>query len=104
MKNERQIEEKNKYALLQFKRNEANDTQEFQEIAFYRMNEDGTYENGTTLEEMLRVAIERLKDLNNRFSCNENALAITKCQEALFWLNERTRDRKEREVEGKHLR
>ena len=104
MKNERQIEEKNKYALLQFKRNEANDTQEFQEVAFYKMNEDGTYENGTTLEEMLRVTIERLKDLNNRFSCRENALAITKCQEALFWLNERTRDREERGVEGKHLR
>ena len=69
---------------------------------FYRLNEDGTSEHGTNLEEMLRVSIERLQELNERFSCRENALAITKMQEALMWLNERTRDRKERGVEGQH--
>ena len=100
-------EEKNEYALLQFERDysspdDKEGTQKFQKIIFYKLNEDGTFENGTTLEEMLRVTIERLKDLNERFSCRENSLAITKCQEALFWLNERTRDRIKRNVEGTH--
>ena len=72
-------------------------------VSFYKLNEDGTSEPGTTLEEMLRVCIERLQELNGRFSSRENALAITKMQEALMWLNERTRERKQRGVEGKHL-
>lgn len=73
-----------------------------QEVFFYERNEDGTERDGTTLEEMLRVTIERLQDLNSRFSCRENSIAITKMQEALMWLNERTRNRIERGVEGKH--
>ena len=92
----------NEYALLSFKRNEATDTQEFQKVVFYEMGENGEYVNGTTLEEMLRVSIERLTDLNTRFACRENSLAITKMQEALMWLNERTRGRLARGVEGKH--
>jgi len=54
------------------------------------------------LEEMLRVSIERLQDLNSRFACRENSIAITKMQEALMWLNARTADRESRGVEGKH--
>lgn len=96
-----QSEEKNKYALLQFKRDE-DDTLRFQEVVFYKMNSDGTWENGTTLEEMLRVSIERLKDLNGRFHCHENGMAITKMEEALMWLNIRTADREIRGVKGKH--
>ena len=100
-------EEKNKYALLQVKRDyssseDKDGTQKFQQITFYKMNEDGSSENGTTLEELLRVGIERLTDLNSKFACRENSIAITKMQEALLWLNERTRERKERGVEGKH--
>jgi len=103
-----QREEKNKYALLSFKRTyrspeDKEGTQEFQEVVFYKMNPDGSYENGTTLEEMLRVSIERLQDLNHRFPCRENALAITKMEEALMWLNKRTEDRKARGVKGKHV-
>jgi len=95
--------ENNKYALLSFKRNEETDTQEFQEVVFYKLNEDGTYENGTTLEEMLRVSITRLQDLNSKFPCRENSLAITKLEEALMWLNKRTADRVNRGVEGQHV-
>ena len=98
-------EEKNEYALLNFKRtysskDDIEGTQMFQKIVFYKMNKDGSSENGTTLEELLRVGIERLVDLNDRFSCEENKIAITKMKEALDCLNERTKDRKEREVEG----
>lgn len=94
--------EKNKYVLLEFKRDE-DDTQRFQEVTFYKLNPDGSFENGTTLEEMLRVSIERLQDLNGRFFCRENSLAITKMEEALMWLNKRTENRQARGVEGKHL-
>ena len=76
---------------------------DMQKVVFYKLNEDGTSESGTTLEEMLKVSIERLNDLNGRFSCRENSIAITKMQEALMWLNKRTEDRKNRDVEGKHL-
>lgn len=89
--------EKTTYTLHSFREEGSN-----QEVSFYKLNKDGTSQDGTTLEEMLRVSIERLKELNERFSCRENALAITKMQEALMWLNERTRERKERGVEGKH--
>lgn len=99
--------ENNEYALLQFKKDFSSDedkegTQKFQSIIFYKLNPDGSYENGTTLEEMLRVSIERLTDLNSRFSCRENSIAIIKIQEALMWLNKRTENRKERGVEGTH--
>lgn len=73
-----------------------------QEITFYEMNEDGSTVEGTTLEEMLRVSIERLQHLNSKFACRENSIAITKMQEALMWLNQRTADRIARGVEGTH--
>lgn len=73
-----------------------------QEISFYEMNEDGSHENGTTLEEILRVSVERLQFLNGKFPCRENSIAITKMQEALMWLNARTADRLARGVESKH--
>jgi hypothetical protein len=93
------MSEKTTYTLHSFKP-EGPD----QEVHFYKMGEDGEKsEHGTTLEEILRVCIERLQELNGRFSSRENALAITKMQEALMWLNERTRERRARGVEGKHL-
>lgn len=74
-----------------------------QTIYFYESMEDGTEKGGTTLEEMLKVSIVRLNDLNSRFACKENSVAITKMQEALMWLNQRTASRVERGVEGKHI-
>lgn len=92
-------ENKNVYLLHDF-----DETAPSQQIQFYEKGEDGNTLNGTTLEEMLRVSIERLQDLNSRFACRENSIAITKMQEALLWLNERTRERKERGVEGQHVK
>lgn len=76
----------------------------FQTITFYEKDDTSTHATGTTLEEMIKVTLTRLNDLNGRFSCRENSLAITKLQEALFWLNARTDDRKARGVEGKLLK
>ena len=73
-----------------------------QQIQFYKLNLDGTHEDGTTLGEMLRVCHERLSDLNSRFGCEENQKALESIAEARKWLEKRTEDRKARGVEGKH--
>jgi hypothetical protein len=88
------------YRLVDFKEPDNDDL--LQVITFYEKNEDGTEKPGTTLEEMLKVSIGRLQDLNSRFGCRENSVAITKMQEALMWLEERTKDRVKRGVEGQH--
>lgn len=97
---EQKAPENNEYALLNFSC-EA-DSLLFQPVVFYKMNEDGSFVNGTTVEEMLRVSIERLTDLNGNSPCKENSVAIIKTQEALMWLEARTKDRVKRGVEGKH--
>lgn len=96
------MSENNEYELRNFVMNAENPIEDFQRVVFYKMFSDGSYENGTTLEEMLRVSIERLADLNSRFECKENIEAINHMKEALFWLNQRTADRQKRGVEGKH--
>lgn len=56
--------------------------------------------NGVTSEALLAILIHRTDVLNKRFPCRENAIAITKMQEALMWFEKRTADRKARGVEG----
>lgn len=62
--------------------------------------------NGAFVEGIVLAAIGRLqfyqKGNGGKFACRENALAITKLEEALMWLTERTRAREERAVEGTH--
>jgi hypothetical protein len=65
--------------------------------------EFATVFDGTTNEEVLAVLLDRLNTLNAKFPCRENALAITKIEEASMWLNRRTENRKARGVEGKHV-
>jgi hypothetical protein len=59
-----------------------------------------TVNDGTTNEEVLRVLINRLRGLGEKLPGRENSIAITKCEEALMWLEKRTADRKSRGVEG----
>lgn len=63
-----------------------------------------TVNDGTTNEELIEVLIDRLTYLNAKFPCRENSSAITKLDEALMWLEKRTRDRIKRNVEGKHIK
>lgn len=60
-----------------------------------------TINDGTTNEEVLAVLIDRMKYLNNLYMCKENSMAITKLEEALMWLEKRTKDREARGVKGK---
>ena len=59
--------------------------------------------NGVTNEDLIDMVIARLEGFQNSdFRCRENALAITKLEEALLWLGKRTSDREKRGVEGTH--
>jgi hypothetical protein len=65
---------------------------------------DRKEQTGAMVEDVIQAAIQRLEfyqTANNRkFACRENALAITKLEEALHWLDARTRAREKRGVEG----
>jgi len=67
-------------------------------------SELGLISDGTTNEDIIEVLLDRLNFLQSKFPCRENAIAITKLDEALLWLNKRTADRVKRNVEGKHLK
>jgi hypothetical protein len=57
--------------------------------------------NGVTQEVLLATVIDRLRSFQaGPFSCRDNAVALTHCEEALMWLQRRTRDRIKRGVEG----
>lgn len=58
-------------------------------------------ENGCQIEDVIDVLVQRLEGFQSgEFRSRENALAITKLEEARLWLNERTRKRVARGVEG----
>lgn len=66
-----------------------------------RFHEGFNKPNGLTNEVLLAVLIDRMRGFQSGpYNCRENALALTKLQEALFWLAERAREREQRGVEG----
>ena len=59
--------------------------------------------NGVNIEDLIVICIDQLQQFQDGdFSCRENAIAITKLEEAALWLTKRTLDRIERGVEGKN--
>ena len=57
--------------------------------------------NGCHQEDLIAICIHRFQSFQaGGFKCRENALALTKLEEALHWLKHRTEDRVERGVEG----
>ena len=59
--------------------------------------------NGVCDEDLISMVIDRLEHFQaSPFSCRENAMAITKLEEALLWLRKRTMAREKRGVEGTH--
>ena len=59
--------------------------------------------NGVTQEALLAIVIDRLRSFQaGPYACRENAIALTSCEEALMWLQNRTRGRIARGVEGTH--
>lgn len=59
--------------------------------------------NGFQPEELLELVAERLRDLVGTVPSRETSLAITNVEQAILWLEERTRDRRVRGVEGTNV-
>lgn len=61
--------------------------------------------NGISQEALMAIVIDRLRSFQaGSYACRDNACALTKCEEALMWLQKRTRDRMARGVEGTHAK
>lgn len=58
--------------------------------------------NGITNEALLAIILHRLRVLNHIYPCRENSLAITNIEQGLMWLEQRTKDRLSRGVEGQN--
>jgi len=56
--------------------------------------------NGCQVDTIIEAAKTIIEGLNKNFPCRENAIVITKLDEALMWLNKRKQDRIQRGVEG----
>ncbi|HCA5286177.1 TPA: hypothetical protein MW252_002273 [Acinetobacter nosocomialis] len=59
--------------------------------------------NGITNEALLAIVLHRLRVLNEKFPCRENSLAITNIEQGQMWLEQRTRNRQKRGVEGYNI-
>lgn len=80
---------------------EENQVPPFAEVKFQKgpVAENGV--NGIFMEDLLQICRHRLQCFQDGgFACRENALALTKIEEALHWLDHRTKDRQSRKVEG----
>lgn len=56
--------------------------------------------NGCQVDTLVHAAAHMIRELNKKYPCRENSLAVTKLEEALHWLEARTKDREARGVEG----
>ena len=56
--------------------------------------------NGCQVDTLIYAAKAIIEGLNKKFPCRENAVALTKLDEAIMWLEKRTADREKRGVEG----
>lgn len=56
--------------------------------------------NGVQIDAVIEWAKKKIEGFNAAFPCRENAVAITKLDEALLWLLKRKLDREARGVEG----
>lgn len=87
-----------KYDIVNVNDNE----QSFACINFQKGPLKGYDPNGCFQENLIEICIDRLRCFQEGdFACRENAIALTKLEEALMWLNKRTADRINRGVEGK---
>ncbi len=61
--------------------------------------------NGISNESLVAVVIDRLQCFQKGpYACRENAIALTKLEEAMHWLHHRTNERLRRGVEGTHAK
>lgn len=56
--------------------------------------------NGCQIDDVIAWAASKIAEFQAAFPCHENAIVLTKLDEALLWLMKRKFDREAREVEG----
>jgi hypothetical protein len=93
------------YQIRKFVKDEPDDTADVELVQIHFQNgpiaEAGV--NGITQEALLAIVEDRLLGFQSgEYACRENAIALTKIQEAMLWLQKRTNDRLARGVEGTH--
>lgn len=71
-----------------------------QTITFFTRDGDKVID-GTTNEEVIKMLIKRIESLDIKFHCHQNIEALSALQMALSCLEQRTRERMNRGVEGK---
>lgn len=65
--------------------------------------EDRQEPNGAFTETVIAAVVQRIEFFQqSKFRSRENAIAITKLEEALHWLNARTQRREKAGIEGTH--
>ena len=61
--------------------------------------------NGVMNEDLIAIVIDRMRGFQSGdYKCRDNAIALTKLEEALMWLRNRTNEREARGVEGTHAK
>jgi len=93
-----------KYEVISVKKDSEGDQELFGQINF----QDGPVKeygvNGLHQEDLLAIVIDRLQSFQKGdFRCRENAIALTKIEEAMLWLNNRTSERQKQGVEGTNV-
>lgn len=76
-----------------------------QSVAFQNgpIKESGV--NGVMNEDLIAIVIDRMRGFQSGdYACRDNALALTKLEEALMWLRHRTNEREARGVEGTNVK
>ena len=58
--------------------------------------------NGCQVDTLAHAVVAIIGGLNAKYPCRENALAVTKFEEGLMWLEARTKNREARGVEGQN--
>lgn len=86
---------------LGFNNGQAEYVDSYEALQFVKKELDGSMTAGIQSEQLLIALIDRHKKLNAVFPSREGALAITKMEEALMWLEARVKERINREVMGK---
>ena len=56
--------------------------------------------NGIQIKDVIQVALDRTKEMNNLYPCRENEDTIMMLEQAILHQNNRDRDRKVRNIEG----
>ena len=60
--------------------------------------------NGVMNEDLIAIVIDRMRGFQSGdYACRDNALVLTKLEEALMWLRNRTNSREARGVEGTNV-